>query len=80
MMGSVSLINGHIDNDEMTYDEIVEALERYIEESDGFYATDVLRQALSLINRQKENYEALKAQEEKSHQYCKNVCEPKYKA
>lgn len=25
-------------------------------------------------------YEALKADEEREHQYCKNVCEPKYKA
>ena len=40
----------------------------------------IVDDALDLINRQKANYEALKAQEEKSHQYCKNVCEPKYKA
>ena len=26
------------------------------------------------------DYEALKADEEREHQYCKNVCEPKYKA
>ena len=40
----------------------------------------VIRSTLDLINRQKANYEALKAHEEKEHQYCKNVCEPKYKA
>jgi hypothetical protein len=36
--------------------------------------------ALDIINRQQANYEALEAQEEKEHQYCKNICEPKYKA
>ncbi len=38
------------------------------------------KDALDLINRQKENYEALNAQEEKAHNYCKNECEPRYKA
>ena len=35
---------------------------------------------LDLINRQQAEIETLKAHEEKEHQYCKNVCEPKYKA
>lgn len=36
----------------MTDEQIIKALKRYIEESDGFYATDVLKLALDLINRQ----------------------------
>ena len=39
-----------------------------------------LTNVLDLLNRQQTNYESLNAQEEKAHQYCKNVCEPKYKA
>lgn len=35
---------------------------------------------IDLINRQKAEIETLKAHEEKEHQYCKNKCEPKYKA
>ena len=38
------------------------------------------RDALDLINRLQANYDALKDQEEREHQYCKNVCEPNYKA
>ena len=42
--------------------------------------TYLAKNTLDLINRLKADYEALKEQEEKAHQYCKNVCEPKYKA
>ena len=33
-----------------------------------------------LINRLQAKYDTFKDQEEREHQYCKNVCEPNYKA
>ena len=65
----------------MTINEIISALRRCIF-SDTLLqlAADTIEKLESENNRLKANYEALKAQEEKSHQYCKNICEPKYKA
>lgn len=46
----------------------------------GFCYNKLEKDVLDLINQQQTNYESLKVQEEKEHQHCKNVCEPKYKA
>ena len=47
------------------------------------YATvnvNLLTRVLAVACRKQAELETLKAHEEKEHQYCKNVCEPKYKA
>ena len=47
------------------------------------YATinvNLLNRVLAVACRKQAELETLKAHEEKEHQYCKNVCEPKYKA
>lgn len=70
MMGSVSLINGHIDDD-ITDEQIIKALEiclsdldcpkcPYVDyEGDEFCSIKMLKDVLDLINRQKANAEGL---------------------
>lgn len=48
--------------------------------SDNTKTTITLDDILGVIYRLQKNYESLKGAEEREHQYCKNVCEPKYKA
>lgn len=43
----------------MTDEQIVKDLECYIDEADGFYATDVLKNALDLLKRQRVTIEKL---------------------
>lgn len=43
----------------MTDEQIAKDLERYIDQADGFYATDVLKNALDLLKRQKAEIEKL---------------------
>ncbi len=72
----------------LTDSEIVKALEWYVSKfkTAGFVYMDAdgthligTQDVLDLINRQKAEIEAFKDQEERANNYCKNVCEPKYK-
>lgn len=58
----------------MTINEAIETLKYEIEEE--CHCDYIAEEIRCLISA----YENLIAQEEKAHQYCKNVCEPKYKA
>lgn len=51
----------------------------YIDENNDPCYIEARREILKILNRQQAEIETLKAHEEKEHQYCKNVCEPKYK-
>ena len=78
----------------MTDNEIIKALECCTNEDganceqctlddlnrNDCYSIILHKHSLDLINRLKSDYEALQAIEEKEHQYCKNVCESRYKA
>ena len=72
----------------MTDNEIIKAFEQHIERTKNIkygarkktlVDAELLKDILDLINSQQAEIETLKAHEEKEHQYCKNVCEPKYK-
>lgn len=57
-------IDGHMDDvtitEIMTDKQIVKNLEYYIDEADGFYASDVLKNALELLKRQRAEIERLR--------------------
>lgn len=58
----------------MTDEQIVKDLECYIDEADGFYATDVLKNALNLLKRQNATIEQLEKDKESfANSYAKAV-------
>lgn len=58
----------------MTDEQIVKDLECYIDEADGFYATDVLKNALDLLKRQNATIEQLEKDKESfANSYAKAV-------
>lgn len=76
--------NSPILSNSLTDAEIKKALECAIRNNCDcncvFLLPNKVQDVLDLINRLQADYETLNQQEEKAHQYCKNVCEPKYKA
>ena len=71
-----------IEDDKLLNDRIQEAITSVSKANQKY--VDALENAFNdrtaELKTAKADYEALKEQEEKAHQYCKNVCEPKYKA